>query len=214
MAPDTFTTVTAPAEGFFKEKGSRFLSFIFPVTREEEVKEILTKIKKEHYNARHHCYAWRIGKEEVRFRAHDDGEPSSTAGKPILGQLVSHELTDVLLVVVRYFGGTLLGTSGLIQAYREAAADAIAHATTGTRLIKTTFQLDFGYSEMNTVMLLIKNESLTPDEMQLTDKCRILLSVRKAEAARIATQLASIYGVKVTPLSPDENLENHLNQPE
>lgn len=202
MPHDTYITVTAPSEGVYKEKGSRFLSYLFPVTTEEEIREIYQKIKKEHYNARHHCYAWRLGKEEIRFRANDDGEPSSTAGKPILGQLVSHDLTDVLLVVVRYFGGTLLGTSGLIHAYREAAASAIAAASSETRLIKATFQLDFGYSEMNAVMLLLKNENLTPDDLQLTEKCRLLLSVRKADAERITRQLATIYGVSVNPCPP------------
>ncbi len=205
MASDTYITVTAPAEGFFKEKGSRFLSFLYPVSREEEIREILQNIKKEHYNARHHCYAWRLGKEEIRFRANDDGEPSSTAGKPILGQLTSHDLTDVLCVVVRYFGGTLLGTSGLINAYREAAADAIRHSTPETRLVKTTFLLGFSYAEMNSVMQILKNENLTPDDMQLTERCEITLSVRKSEAVRVSGMLSSIFGVKVTPVPDVDN---------
>ncbi|HOY52252.1 MAG TPA: YigZ family protein [Prolixibacteraceae bacterium] len=205
MTHDTYTTVEAPAEGFFKEKGSRFISCLYPVTTEEQIREILLKIKKEHYNARHHCYAWRLGQEHIRFRANDDGEPSSTAGKPILGQLVSHHLTDVLLVVVRYFGGTLLGTSGLIQAYREAAANAIHHATPVTRLITTSWQLEFGYGEMNAVMQLLKNENLTPEEMQLTEKCRILLAVRKSDAARVTDLIKAIYGVKVSPFPAVDN---------
>jgi len=165
---DTYNTVSAPSEGIFKDKGSRFLAFLYPVKNEEEIRELLQKIKKEHYNARHHCYAWRLGKEEIRFRANDDGEPSSTAGKPILGQLVSKELTQVLLVVVRYFGGILLGTGGLIHAYREAAADAIRNASIETRLIEEEFQLNFNYSELNAVMQIIKNENLTQTSVNLT----------------------------------------------
>ncbi|HOI47993.1 MAG TPA: YigZ family protein, partial [Prolixibacteraceae bacterium] len=132
---DTYKTVSAPSEGLFKDKGSRFISYLYPVTTEEEIKEIIQQVKKAHHSARHHCYAWRLGRENIRFRANDDGEPSSTAGKPILGQLTSFELTNVLLVVVRYFGGTLLGTSGLINAYREAASEAIRNALVETRII-------------------------------------------------------------------------------
>ncbi|MGB4538940.1 MAG: YigZ family protein [Prolixibacteraceae bacterium] len=195
---DTYNTVSAPSEGIFKDKGSRFLAFLYPVKNEEEIRELLQKIKKEHYNARHHCYAWRLGKEEIRFRANDDGEPSSTAGKPILGQLVSKELTQVLLVVVRYFGGILLGTGGLIHAYREAAADAIRNASIETRLIEEEFQLNFNYSELNAVMQIIKNENLTQTSVNLTEKCKITLSVRKSDVERILSLFRNIYGVEIS----------------
>jgi len=195
---DTYNTVSAPSEGIFKDKGSRFLAFLYPVKNEEEIRELLQKIKKEHYNARHHCYAWRLGKEEIRFRANDDGEPSSTAGKPILGQLVSKELTQVLLVVVRYFGGILLGTGGLIHAYREAAADAIRNASIETRLIEEEFQLNFNYSELNAVMQIIKNENLTQTSVNLTEKCKITFSVRKSDVERILSLFRNIYGVEIS----------------
>lgn len=195
---DTYNTVSAPSEGIFKDKGSRFLAFLYPVKNEEEIRELLQKIKKEHYNARHHCYAWRLGKEEIRFRANDDGEPSSTAGKPILGQLVSKQLTQVLLVVVRYFGGILLGTGGLIHAYREAAADAIRNASIETRLIEEEFQLNFNYSELNAVMQIIKNENLTQTSVNLTEKCKITFSVRKSDIERILSLFRNIYGVEIS----------------
>ncbi|MDP2112754.1 MAG: YigZ family protein, partial [Bacteroidota bacterium] len=125
---DTYKTIEKPSEGLFKDKGSKFISFAFPVNSEDEIKDIVQSIKKEHHSARHHCYAWRLGADHLHFRANDDGEPSSTAGKPILGQIQSFDLTNILIVVVRYFGGTLLGVSGLINAYRSAALDAINQA--------------------------------------------------------------------------------------
>ncbi len=197
---DTYNTIIAPAEGLFKDKGSRFLSYLYPVNDEEEIREILQKLKKEHYNARHHCYAWRLGKEEIRFRANDDGEPSSTAGKPILGQLVSHDLTQVLLVVVRYFGGILLGTGGLINAYREAAADAIRHAAVETRLVEEEFRIDCSYTELNAVMQILKNENLPQTAIDLTEKCRISFAVRKSEAERILAIFRKLYGVQISPV--------------
>jgi uncharacterized YigZ family protein len=125
---DVYQTIGKESQGFFKDKGSKFYSFAYSVRNEDEVKEILARLRKEHHSARHHCYAWRLGTEEITFRANDDGEPSSTGGKPILGQLQSFNVTNTLIVVVRYFGGTLLGVSGLINAYRNAAADALKNA--------------------------------------------------------------------------------------
>lgn len=197
---DTYKTVSAPSEGLFKDKGSRFISYLYPVTTEEEIKEIIQQVKKAHHSARHHCYAWRLGRENIRFRANDDGEPSSTAGKPILGQLTSFELTNVLLVVVRYFGGTLLGTSGLINAYREAASEAIRNALVETRIIEAEYRLQFGYNELNQVMQIIKNENLKQTAIQLEESCRIDLSVRKSEAARIENLFGNIYGVTLSRL--------------
>ena len=194
---DTWMSIIAPAEGLYKNKGSRFLSYVFPVNTEEEIRDILAKIRKEHHSARHHCYAWRLGEEEITFRANDDGEPSSTAGKPILGQLVSHNLTNVLLVVVRYFGGTLLGVSGLINAYREAAADAIRNATIETRYVEFSYLVDCSYNELNSVMQIIKNENLNQQEVNLTDRCQIIFSVRKSESEQVTSKFEKIYGVTV-----------------
>ncbi len=192
---DTYRTITEPTEGLFKDKGSKFISYLHPVTNEDEIRDILATIKKEHYSARHHCYAWRLGMEDIRFRANDDGEPSSTAGKPILGQLVSHELTNVLCVVVRYFGGTLLGVSGLIQAYRQAAISAIEAASIETRIIEITYDIQCSYQELNTVMQIIKSESLNTTHIDMREQICIGFSVRKSEAERIEQIFNQIYGV-------------------
>jgi len=192
---DTYRTITEPAEGLFKDKGSKFISYLHPVTNEDEIRDILATIKKEHYSARHHCYAWRLGMEDIRFRANDDGEPSSTAGKPILGQLVSHELTNVLCVVVRYFGGTLLGVSGLIQAYRQAAISAIEAACIEIRIIEITYDIQCSYQELNTVMQIIKSENLNTTHIDMREQISIGFSVRKSEAERIEQIFNQIYGV-------------------
>jgi len=197
---DTYLTITAPSEGVYKDKGSKFISYLFPVVSEDEIKEHLIKIKKEHFGARHHCYAWRLGKETIRFRANDDGEPSSTAGKPILGQLVSHNLTNVLCIVVRYFGGTLLGVSGLINAYRQAAAEAILNADIVTKIIETEFELRCSYNELNTVMQIIKNENLTQTLIEMLERCRIRITVRKGESERIKKIFEDIFGVSFKPV--------------
>jgi uncharacterized YigZ family protein len=202
---DIYRTIATPAEGIYKEKGSRFISFLFPVTSEEEIREILRRIKKEHHTARHHCYAWRLGAGEIRYRANDDGEPSSTAGKPILGQLISHDLTQVLLVVVRYFGGTLLGTSGLINAYREAAADAIRNATPVEQLVEEELLIECSYNELNSVIQVIKNENLNQISVEMTGRVSIRISVRKSLVAKTLVQFGNIYGVTVTQAPPVHN---------
>jgi len=145
---DVFQTIEKESQGYFKDKGSKFYAFAYPVKNEDEIKEILARLRKEHHSARHHCYAWRLGTENVTSRANDDGEPSSTAGKPILGQLQSFNVTNILIVVVRYFGGTLLGVSGLINAYRSAAADALKNADIKQKIIEKEITLDFTYHEL------------------------------------------------------------------
>ena len=142
---DSYLTIADPTEGLFKDKGSKFLAYAYPVDNEDEIKELVQHLKKEHYSARHHCYAWRLGADKTHFRANDDGEPSSTAGKPILGQIQRLDLTNILIVVVRYFGGTLLGVSGLINAYREAAVDALEHAEIVEKLVEEIFWVEFDY---------------------------------------------------------------------
>ncbi len=197
---DFYQTLSAPANGIFRDRGSKFLSFVFPVTNETEIREHLVRIKKEHYSARHHCYAWRMGVENIRFRANDDGEPSSTAGKPILGQLTSHELTNALCVVVRYFGGTLLGVSGLINAYRMAALDAISNASIETRPIERRLVVLFAYPILNSVMQLIKSENLNPTDIRMEETVEIHLPVLISEADRIETLFSNIYGVTLKRL--------------
>ncbi|MGQ7870330.1 YigZ family protein [Sunxiuqinia sp. sy24] len=195
---DSFRTITEAAEGLFKDKGSKFIAYAFPVETEDEIKEHIQELKKAHHSARHHCYAWRLGASQKRFRANDDGEPSSTAGKPILGQIRRLELTNVLVVVVRYFGGTLLGVGGLINAYKEAAADVLNQTTIVEQLVETYFRLDFDYPNMNPVMRIFKEEGLDQKENKFELHCQITTSVRQSEAERIMEKFRQIHGVKVT----------------
>jgi len=153
---DSFLSIEKPSEGLYKDKGSKFIALAHPVSTEEEIKEILGGIKKEHHGARHWCYAYRLGAEKKIFRANDDGEPSGTAGKPILNQLIAYDLSNVLVVVVRYFGGTLLGTSGLIVAYRSAAADSLANASIITRYLTADYRIIFDTPQTNEVMRRLK----------------------------------------------------------
>ncbi|MDD4225006.1 MAG: YigZ family protein [Mariniphaga sp.] len=194
---DSYKTIADKSEGLFKDKGSRFFAYAFPVNTEEETKEIINQIRKEHHTARHHCYAWRIGVKEISFRANDDGEPSSTAGKPILGQLIKFDLTNVLLVVVRYFGGTLLGTGGLIQAYRSAAADALSHARIVIQTVKNYYRIKFTYLQMNDVMQVVKQENLNISDTRFELDCQIDMVVRQSESARIEQLFKPMKGVKI-----------------
>ena len=202
---DSFLTIEKAAEGLYKDKGSKFLAYAFPVETEDEVKELVQLLKKEHYSARHHCYAWRLGADKTRFRTNDDGEPSSTAGKPILGQIIRFDLTNILIVVVRYFGGTLLGVSGLINAYREAAADVLANAVIVERLVELGFQIEFDYSLMNQVMKIFKEENLIQKETCFELVCRVKTSVRKKEAERVMDKFTKIEGVKVKPAGENDS---------
>jgi uncharacterized YigZ family protein len=197
---DTFKTIEKPSEGLFKDKGSRFISFAFPVNSEEEIREIVQSIRKEHHSARHHCYAWRLGADKLLFRANDDGEPSSTAGKPILGQIQSFDLTNILIVVVRYFGGTLLGVSGLISAYRNAALDAINQAEIVEKLVEKWLLVEFGYAAMNEVMKVFKDEKLSQIDPQFDLKCKIKTHIRLSESDRILESLLKIESVQVTSI--------------
>lgn len=200
LMEDTFKTIKIASEGLFKDKGSRFISFAFPVSSEEEIRDILLSIRKEHHSARHHCYAWRLGAEKIHFRANDDGEPSSTAGKPILGQIQGFDLTNILIVVVRYFGGTLLGVSGLINAYRNAAFDAINQAEIIEKLVETRLLIEFNYTETNAVMKVFKDEKLPQVDPLFDMKCKIQTHIRLGESARIKESLLKIENVKVTNL--------------
>lgn len=194
---DIYYTIENVSQGYFKDKGSKFYAFAFPMQNENEVKEILTRLKKEHHSARHHCYAWRLGTEDITYRTNDDGEPSSTAGKPILGQLQSFSVTNILIVVVRYFGGTLLGVSGLINAYRSAAADALKNAKIMQKFIEKKVILDFTYHELAEVMNVIKQENLTISNTRFEEKCNLTFSVRKSEFEKVMKIFSNIYGVKI-----------------
>lgn len=198
---DVYKTIETESTGYFKDKGSKFYSYAYPVQSESEVKDIILKLKKEHHSARHHCYAWRLGTEEISYRANDDGEPSSTAGKPILGQLLSFEVTNILIVVVRYFGGTLLGVSGLINAYKNAAADVLINAEIVTKTIERHFQIHFNYPVLNDVMGIIKQENYNILNTNFELDCKIDFSVRKSEAKNAKEVFTNFYGVKIKEIN-------------
>ena len=180
---DEFLTITdTPAEGFYSKKRSKFLAFAFHVTSEEEVKQYVAEFRKKYYDARHVCWAYMLGADRTDFRANDDGEPSSTAGKPILGQINKNELTDILIIVVRYYGGVNLGTSGLIVAYRTAAAEAIANAEIVSQFVEEEVVFDFPYIMMNDVMKIIKDMSPRIISQTYDNTCEMKLSIRKSEA--------------------------------
>ena len=176
-------------EGYYTEKRSKFLAFAHHVETVEEVKSIVSAYRKQYYDARHCCYAYMLGPEQEAFRANDDGEPSSTAGKPILGQINSAGLTDILIVVVRYYGGVNLGTGGLIVAYRTAAADAIANATIEVRQVEETIKYDFTYPMMNDVMRIVKEMQPQVVDQQFDNACSITLRIRKREAEQLRSRL-------------------------
>ena len=189
---DEYRTISGTSEGYYTEKRSKFLAFAHHVETVEEIKDILAEYRKKYYDARHVCYAYMLGAERTDFRANDDGEPSSTAGKPILGQINSNLLTNILIVVVRYYGGVNLGTSGLIVAYREAAADAIAHATIETRQVEEIVKHTFSYPQMNDVMRIVKNMNPRIISQTYDNTCEIVLSIRKSEAAQLRNQLGKL----------------------
>ena len=189
---DEYKTIASTSEGYYTEKRSKFLAFAHHVQTVDEVKELLAGYRKKYYDARHICYAYMLGAERTEFRANDDGEPSSTAGKPILGQINSNELTDILIVVVRYYGGVHLGTSGLIVAYREAAADAISHATIETRQVEEIVKYSFAYPQMNDVMRIVKDMNPRIISQTYDNTCEIVLSIRKSEAEQLRNRLKSL----------------------
>lgn len=189
---DEFNTIKGKSEGFYSEKRSKFFAFAHHVETVDEVKELLEDYRKKYYDARHVCYAYMLGAARQEFRANDDGEPSSTAGKPILGQINSHELTDVLIVVVRYYGGMNLGTSGLIVAYREAAADALSHATIETRQLEEQVVFSFAYPMMNGVMRVVKEMQPRVLAQNYDNTCSITLSIRQSEAEELRQRLQKL----------------------
>jgi uncharacterized YigZ family protein len=195
---DTYLTISSNAEGIFKDKGSKFIAYAYPVHTEEQIKVLVQNIKKEHYSARHHCYAYRLGYKGENFRANDDGEPSGTAGKPILNQLLSANLTNTLIVVVRYFGGTLLGVSGLINAYKHATIDALQHATIISEIIENLYHLEFEYPLQNAVMRVIKDENLTVLKTNYETNCLLEVSIRLNKTDIALNKFSKIEGLKVS----------------
>ena len=182
---DTYLTIEDTATATVTEKRSKFIAFAHPVTSAEEVKEIVQRYRKEYYDARHVCWAYMLGAERTDFRSNDDGEPSGTAGKPILGQINSNELTDILIIVIRYFGGVKLGTSGLIVAYRAAAAEALNEAKIVERTIDETLHITFPYLQLNAVMRVVKEVNPTIVSQNFDTGCEMLLRIRKGEAGKL-----------------------------
>ena len=189
---DTYRTISAISEGYYTEKRSKFYAFAHPVETVDEVKDIVAMYRKKFYDARHVCWAYMLGHDRTDFRANDDGEPSSTAGKPILGQINSSELTNILVVVIRYYGGVNLGTGGLIVAYRTAAADAIANANIEERLIEQEIVYNYPYIMMNDVMRVVKDMQPRIISQTFDNTCEIKLSIRKSEAPRLKSMLEKL----------------------
>jgi uncharacterized YigZ family protein len=200
MMSDTYKTINGTSEGLYKEKGSKFIAKAFHVTSEDEIKEILQNVKKEYYDARHHCYAWRINPRNERTRSNDDGEPSGTAGKPILNQIFSFELYDILVIVIRYFGGTKLGVSGLINAYKTATKDALFNAETVIKEIRNSYHIEFDYVIMNSVMRVIKEEKLNIISQNFDNICKLKIEIKLSSIEKSTNRLLKIRGVKLEKL--------------
>jgi len=189
---DRYRSLEGPAEGIFRDRNSRFLAFGFPVNTAEVANDLLTGIRKKFHDARHHCFAYRLGYTGEVFRLSDDGEPSGTAGKPIYGQLLSHELTFVLAVVVRYFGGTLLGTAGLINAYRSATAEMLSRASVSEKFVTENYRISFPYDRLNPVMKILKEEHIVPVHPEYNTVCTMELQIRKSIVERITSRFSAI----------------------
>jgi len=200
MESDSYYSIKSASEGIYKEKGSRFLANAFPLINAGDIKPILEKIRKEHHEARHHCFAYMIGKERLTWRVSDDGEPSGTAGRPILGQINSSGLTNILIVVSRYFGGTLLGVSGLINAYRSAAASAIDNAEIEECTIKNYYEITFPYISMNDVMKILKEEDIEHSDQIFDLRCKMKISFRASSEVKILDQFHRIKDLRYLQL--------------
>ena len=193
----TYRTIAKESEGLYKEKGSRFIALAYPVRTEEEVKQHVTEVKKKYYDARHHCYAYILGTNKDAYRMNDDGEPSGTAGRPIHGQLLSKDLTDTLIIVIRYFGGIKLGVSGLINAYKTAAKDALDNNTIVEKFVEEDYQLHFPPLSMNKVMQLLKRETVKITNQQYDTDCIIRFTVQKRDADNLLEALRKVDGAVV-----------------
>lgn len=201
MKHGSYQTIKNPAEGLFKDRGSKFLGFAFPVSNEDEVKDLLDNLRRKYHDARHHCYAWRVGTKKEHFRYNDDGEPSNTAGKPILGQIQKHDLTNIIIVVVRYFGGTLLGTGGLINAYREAAADALEHSDIITETVDEVYEIKFPYGSMNLVMKVLKEEHAEQLMQDFGMECNVRVRVPVTRSEKLTGRIERITSADIKKVS-------------
>ena len=200
---DTYLTIEKKSEGEYKDKGSKFLAYAFPIKKETEVKEFLSELRKTHHGARHHCYAFVLGANKLSYRANDDGEPSYTAGKPILGQIQSKDLTNILIVVVRYFGGTLLGVSGLINAYKTAANEAIKNNEIIEKTINEVYEINFEYTLLNEVLKTLKEQKATITSQVFENNCEISFSVRRKNSLMIENTLKKITGISIKYLKTE-----------
>jgi uncharacterized YigZ family protein len=194
---DSYFTIKKPSEGIYKEKGSKFIAFAYPIFNEDDFKEQLAQLKKDYHDARHHCYAFRLGLTENEYRFSDDGEPNNSAGKPIYGQLLSSNITNVAIIVIRYFGGTKLGVGGLITAYKEAAKDAINNAKIVKRTVNHYYKISFDYPVMSDVMNFVKQHNLNVTNQVFENSCLIEFNIRTQEAEQMIAELEKIEGVKI-----------------
>lgn len=197
LLDDTYKTIIRPSEGLFRDKGSKFIGYTYPLGSENELKDILSHLKAEHPKARHYCWALRLTPDRTVFRVNDDGEPSGTAGKPILNTLLSYEVTNILAVVVRYFGGTLLGVPGLINAYKTATIEALNHAEIISQTVNSLYQLKFEHLQMNDVMRIIKEEDLKVSNQQFDTSCSFDIEIRQSAVNRIVGRLEKINGISL-----------------
>ncbi|HKL09587.1 MAG TPA: YigZ family protein [Bacteroidales bacterium] len=194
---DEYLTIRKPSEGLFKDRGSKFLAFAYPVSSEEEIKVIQEQLRNKYHDARHHCYAYMLGPEKEVYRANDDGEPSSTAGKPILGQIRSFNLTNILIVVIRYFGGTKLGVGGLISAYKTAAEEALKKAKIIKKTLHDIYELKFDYPQMNEIMRIMKEENIEQIDQRFELACSITLALRKAEVDKVLSKFDRVENLNI-----------------
>ena len=194
---DSYKTIKTPSEGFFKDRGSKFFGYAYPITSEQELKLKIEELKKEHHTARHHCYGYRLKQDYSVYRANDDGEPTNAAGKPILGQIDAKELTNVGVVVVRYFGGTKLGVGGMMNAYKTAALEALNNAEIIECTIDEEFEISFGYPEMNTVMRFIKDLGVEIIRQKMEMDCKIIFAIRKKEAQKAQDKFTGLKNISI-----------------
>ncbi|MBI9039621.1 MAG: YigZ family protein [Bacteroidales bacterium] len=198
---DTYKTINKQSVGVFKDRGSKFIGIAIPVISENDIKDMLETIRKKYYDATHHCYAYQLGFDKSAYRINDDGEPSGTAGKPIFGQILSNDLTNILIVVIRYYGGTKLGVPGLINAYKTSAAIALENSEIITKIVKEIYEIEYDYLAMNNVMKIIKEEKLEQLENIFDLKCKIVFAVRKNNSTKVYEKLKNVNSLSIRYLN-------------
>jgi len=202
MTQDNFLTLKSPSpEVIYKDRSSKFLGYAFPIALEEDVKPLIEMLKKKHHAARHWCYAWQLGVDKIQYRANDDGEPSNSAGKPIYGQIQAFNVTNVLIVVVRYYGGINLGVGGLIQAYKSAAKLSLESAKIIERVLKDNYTLKFEYKDLNTIMRIIKELDAKILSQKMAFDCQINIAIRKSDTAKFLNYFSDLHQIKVDKFS-------------